>query len=58
MVWLQLIVFPHVSVAVQVRTIVLLQSVPLGVSLKPGVKTPSQLSLAVTVATPGTSAMH
>ena len=48
---------PQVSVQVHVRTMVR-GHVPLSVSLKTGVMSPSQLSLHVTVATAGMSASH
>jgi hypothetical protein len=53
----QVLAFPCVSLAVQVRVIVLLQDEPgsLCVSLKLTGLTPSQLSFAVTVAAAGTS---
>ena len=58
MVWVQLVVLPQLSLAVQVRVMVLLQSGPLDVSLKLTATVPSQLSLAVTVAAAGTSLTH
>ena len=48
-VWVQLALLLHESLAVHVRTMVLLQSVPLEVSLKLTASTPSQSSVAVTV---------
>jgi len=58
MVWVKLAVWPQVSLADQVLTMVLLQSLPLGVSWKLTAVGPSQSSLALTVAAAGTSARH
>src|SRR5437870_1929708 len=54
----QLALLLHESLAVHVRTMVLLQSVPLEVSLKLTASTPSQSSVAVTVEAGGTWLMH
>jgi hypothetical protein len=58
MFWVKVVVWPHVSLAVQVLRMDLLQSVPLDVSWKLAGLEPSQSSLAATVAAVGTSARH
>jgi hypothetical protein len=60
MVWLQLALLPLLSVAVQLRVITLLQLEPgtLWLSLKLTATTPSQLSVAVTLAAAGTALEH
>src|SRR5262245_31815030 len=60
MCWLNLAVFPQLSVAIQVRVMRLLQLEPglLWVSVGTGVIAPSQLSVAVTEAGSGTSPIH
>src|SRR5213078_347834 len=58
MVWGKVVVWPHVSLAVQVLRMELLQSVPLDVSGKLTGLEPSQSSFAVTVAVNDASDRH